>query len=149
MRLFRWACLLSGFAVITGSSCPQTATNLPIGGENCADGASSYAAVLIGPTGQAGGMAYRASSVGCRECIVRVAGFAPGSYAVTAQTTVIGQITVGDDGRGQLTYDTQHGNFPANFPSLSIGDPADVGALAAGRFTAACPPVFEMCPGAR
>ncbi|HUN82578.1 MAG TPA: hypothetical protein VMV81_13825 [Phycisphaerae bacterium] len=144
MQLWRWGSLFTGLAVIAGSTCPQAGLTSS-GAANCNDGATAYNAVLIGATGQAGGMAYRASADGCREFIVRVAGFPPGGYAVTVQTTNVGQITVGTDGKGQLIYDTKEGNFPSNFPGLTIGDPADVGALAAGRFIGACPAAFEIC----
>lgn len=142
---FRWICLSFILPVFCGSSCPQTTTyNPPV--TNCEAGTISLAAVLIGGTGQAGGVAYRASAAGCREFIVRVAGFSPGSYPVAVANVPVGLVNVGADGKGSLIYYTGGGYIPSNFPAPAAGDPVDVGGQAMSSLYLDCPAVYEYCP---
>jgi hypothetical protein len=141
---FRWICLCLLLPAFCGSSCPQTPVDHPI--TNCNSGTVSLSAVLIGGTGQAGGVAYRANGSGCREFVVRVAGFSPGSYPVSVANVPVGLVDVGPDGKGQLIYYTGGGYIPANFPAPAANDPVDVGGQAMSKLYSDCPAVYEYCP---
>jgi len=144
-----------GVMVLIGffCGCPSGAPN-PDGGHNgddsdgdlCDDGSLSLHADLAGAGGESGTMDYRDFN-NCKEFIVRVQDFTVGVYDVHVRGIVVGQLTVGDDGTGELIYDSQTGTFPAGFPTPEVNDAGNVGDIATGVFEKACPGAFEICTG--
>lgn len=135
-------------AVLLLAGCPAGAPNP--GGDDpndgaCEDGSVSLVAALTGTGGQSGDAAYRRVSEDCQEFIVRVEGFAEGTYDVTAGDQVVGQVTVDAGGEGELLYASVLGNFPVVFPDLAVGDEVAVGGLAAGALAESCPAQPQLC----
>src|SRR5262245_28366625 len=124
-----------------GASCPNSNPD-----SQCTNAAKRLEAELVGPAGDRGEMEYHVSAANCREFHAEVNGFDAGTQDVTVAGVVVGQISVDASGTGELEFDTQIGNFPANFPDLVVGDAGDVGGIASGQFVASCPANFRTCP---
>ncbi len=112
----------------------------------CHDGSLSVIAMLSGEGAEVGTMEYREVN-GCKEFIARVENFVTGTYDVRVSETLVGQLAVGEDGTGELIYDTEAGTFPPGFPTPMAGDSGDVGTIVSGTFAGDCPAVPKVCPG--
>ena len=71
---------------------------------------------------------YRLFPAGCARFRVKVRDYVAGTYDVQINGTAVGSIVVGDNGRGELEFDTEDGSFPASFPMMAMGDVVQVGA---------------------
>lgn len=144
----RWAA--TGSVVLLTGCSAGTYTLAGDGAEAdlCDDGSVNVAATLQDDGPATGTLAYRELPGGCREFVARVESFAQGTYNVTVLGTVVGAITVGDGGDGELAYDSDAGNFPSEFPSLRAGDTGSIAGLIPRVFRAACPSEAERCGSA-
>lgn len=106
------------------------------GGSVCPDGEVRLSANLVGGSAQ-GSAFYRNETDGRRRFQLSVSEYAAGTYNIVVNNVVVGQVNVGGSGSGGVDWDTHDGNFPGNFPSLTVGNPITVGP-ATGNFFLNC-----------
>ena len=109
---------------------------IPGDGGNIARGDGGYTVVadLAGLEGMEGISEYRLEPD--RERFqVEVANFEPGTtHDIHLNGDWVGQISIDNDGTGEMEYDTHDGNFPRWFPQIFEGDLVNVGGLVTGIF---------------
>jgi len=110
----------------TGNGNTNTNTNDNTSGGLCPDGSTRLEGEIDSPVELEA--EYRLSAAGCERFRVEVENYAAGTYDIVVNGMLVGTIQVGGDGRGEQEFDTEDGDFPADFPLMAIGDVVQVGA---------------------
>ena len=83
---------------------------------------------------------WRQDAGGCMWFNVRTQDWPTSSTTVdvTVNGVVVGQMSIDDRGRGELTFDSSLGTMPAGFPSLNAGDVISIGGQSSGALAVDC-----------
>ncbi|RMF74196.1 MAG: hypothetical protein D6744_14765 [Planctomycetota bacterium] len=111
----------------------------------CDDGAIGLATDLTRGGAESGEAIYHEMPDGCREFVLRLSGFAAGSYSVTIGGASAGEVTLDSDADITLAFNSDAGNFPDDFRTPHVGDLVDVGGLASGVLAEDCPAAPIVC----